>query len=166
MATKSVEKTLIEQEIGLNPFLVPLKIRTKRFLQKGTITKDEHGDYQGVEVTVDAHQHTRVFIDSFIRKALMTLKPLACQVFVYLIYKCPNATSHMTLDLDKFCKEAELKDLRPVRAAVKELVKLRIIVESVKKDVYWINPEYLHNGSRVLNFPNNLIEPELPTTSD
>ena len=66
MATKSVEKTLVEQEIGLNPFLVPLKIRTKRILQKGTITKSENGDYHGVEVTVDAHHHTKIFIDSFI----------------------------------------------------------------------------------------------------
>lgn len=169
MARKKIKPEFTEQELGKNPLVDKnftintrkLK-RSKKVIELESVRKDEdnivtYGDTINYETiyTIEAENFTKVFTKAAYRLHIMNLSSRARDLYLWLIYELDPGKDYLWLNEERIRTELNVS-YNTLKGALQDLIKEIIIVESAIKGVYWINPLFFFNGSRLDKYQDKL----------
>lgn len=149
-----------------NPFLKNMIINTKGKQVKVTkmgkdnnvLVNQKTGEVTGTHVVTYKQVDDAQFIKLFAQNIAMTfdltssgIKSLS--VVIWIVQNSAINKDEINLDsiaLDTFLKKNDLKlSLATFKRGLNELEKAQIIAKTLRKGVYWINPNFVFNGDRI-----------------
>jgi hypothetical protein len=80
-------------------------------------------------------------------------------LFYYVVAHLRYNSEKVEMDSAKVCLECGISD-SAFRRGLAQLVSLSILVRSVRKNVYWVNPMILFRGDRIEHFKGNIVVKE------
>jgi hypothetical protein len=131
-------------------FIVPI-VRKK---SDGYKPYDENGTivYKRFGYNEEYTPFTKLFLKSAAKNKIKTLSLRAKEMFLHISYNLPVAQNKIELNKEKYCKIYDIKATTFSNTRM-ELMEAHIILDVKKeKDMYWINPYYIYNGSRLNAF--------------
>tara|TARA_B100002019_G_C21257823_1_gene594950 strand:+ start:85 stop:642 length:558 start_codon:yes stop_codon:yes gene_type:complete len=150
-----------------NPFVDDMNINVRRKNIKlsklgksngvdlvNTDTGEHHGSYIGTTKRVDEEQFVKLFISNI--ALTFDLKAAGIKAFNVLIFVMQNTIEKDKVFIDKYVMEDfnKLYKKKLSRAVLYrgllELVDCKIIARSVREGEYFINPNFVFNGDRVV----------------
>lgn len=154
---KQVKPEITEEKLGDNPFLDTLKIPVARITMHGQYKSDADGLLLPVEVDMEKDSYCRVYTDSKRRLAMAGLTPRANDLLLWIIFEVENSSEVIWINKVRYMKERRIKAYNTYKDALTELLKSKFLLPSVIQNVYWINPHFFFNGSRINRFPKNVV---------
>jgi hypothetical protein len=154
---RETKPEITKEKIGKNPFLSTLKVGVRKTPMHGTFKKDEEGIWLTAEVDLEADKYCRVYIDHEKRIQVINLSARAKELLLWMVYESESRTEWIWIHKSRYMREANITAHNTYKNAINELIKNRFIIASVIQHVYWINPEYFFNGSRIPVFPDNIV---------
>jgi hypothetical protein len=91
---------------------------------------------------------TKVFTNAANRKKICGMTSRARDLYLWLIYEIDPGKDYLWLNEERIKLELNVS-YNTLKGAITDLIKEVIIVESAIKGVYWINPLFFFNGSRL-----------------
>lgn len=153
---KQVKPEITSEKIGDNPFLDTLKIPVSKIVMHGQYTADKEGLMLPVEVELEKDSYCRIYTDSSRRLKMVGLSPRAKDLLLWVMYEVDNSAEYIWINKARYMKESGVKAYNTYRDALTELLKNKFMISSVIQNVYWINPHFFFNGSRINKFPKNI----------
>jgi hypothetical protein len=161
MPKKKLKPSFKEQDLGRNPlvdknFTINARTikRVKRVVELESIRKDEeivtYGEPANYETiyTVESENFTKVFTKAAYRLYIMNLPSRARDLYLWLIYELDPGKDYLWINEERVRLELNVS-YNTLKGAMQDLIKDVVIVESAIKGVYWINPLFFFNGSRL-----------------
>lgn len=147
-----------EDQIGNNPFVVPLQIpvREREFIDQ--LRKDKDGDLVPIKAYIENEPFIRLYVTSDRRKIINQLDDKSKSMLLWIFYTVERKKDYIWINKERYKKEQDIKSENTVRGALKNLVRYGLIQYTIVKDVYWINPDFFFFGNRIKKYPNNLVE--------
>jgi hypothetical protein len=140
-----------EDKLGSNNFLTNLRIPVN-------INYIEKRDGSTLEEERERNAFCKVFVSGEKRKRMNELSSTAKELLMWIIYELDPAKDYFWLNRERYMAEMNIKSKTTVTNAVSELLTTYIQPTRVR-EIYFINPDYMFNGSRINKFPNNLTNP-------
>lgn len=155
--SKYIKPEVNEDKLGINPFLNSLIVPVNKVKDKGDNKFTQDGDewYKG-EWEYDADSYCKVFSDSARRQRVSSLTPRGKDLLMWLQYEAKKGKDWLWVNKQRYMAECNVSSVTTYRSAVNDLIKNSIIIKTVITDVFWINPYFLFNGSRIKAFPDNV----------
>lgn len=144
-----------KEDLGVNPFSVPLKIPAVKYTEKNK-SRFEEGLVLPSDVIYDKDEKTSVFIGRSRRLLISGLSNPAQRLFLWLIQEITTGQDYITVNIQRYMEENGIKSMATYTAGRKDLQKSGIICSTTVPTVFWINPDVFFNGSRVKAFPDNI----------
>ena len=97
---------------------------------------------------------TKVFLSPAAKEKVLKLGLRANQMYTYIMHNLKSGQQKIKLDKKKYCDFYDMKATTFSNTRM-ELMEANIIMDVKRdedKDMYWINPFYLYNGSRIKEF--------------
>lgn len=145
-----------EEEIGSNPFVTNLKIIIRKVPLVGQWRKDGDGVMLPAEVEMEVDPVCKLYINPEHRKVVNKLSPRAIDLLVWICYSTEAGVDWLWINRKRYMAEREVKAYNTYKDAVRELVKNAFLQPTIYQGVYWINPLYFFNGSRINKYPKNV----------
>lgn len=156
-------KNIDAERLGKNPFIESLSIPVNKVTMKGQFRATKEIAVDGrpivvpVEVEIESESYCKVFNDAKRRKVMVNISKPGKELFLWLIYELESGKDYVWLNKTRYLRENGIKSLNTYRAAVRDLILNGFMVQTVATDVYWINPALFFTGSRLRNFPQNVV---------
>lgn len=152
---RSVKPKFTEADLGVNPFVQELIVRVRDF-KTGKIVEDADGikDFEYAEAEYDPH--TKIYTTVMDRQIINMLSPKAKDLYLFLIYSLTTGKDYFWFNKQRYMEELQIKSNTTVHNAITELIRYGIIIYTVYRDVYWINPGFLFAGNRVKKYKSNV----------
>lgn len=147
-----------ESELGRNSFLLNLKIPVNKVKMHGQWEKDKDGIVLPLEVEVENEGSCRVYSGGGRRLEMVKLSARAKELYLWLIYEAEPTKDYLWINRVRYMEECRVKAYNTYRDAVRELHVKEFICPTAVTGVYWINPHYFFNGSRVNKFPDKIVK--------
>jgi hypothetical protein len=155
---KKTKKPNIEEEkLGMNPFLLNLKIPVNKIVLEGQYKVDKEGLILPLELELERDSSCRVYVDSVRRKQMVGLSPRGKDLLLWLIYEAENGRDWLWLNYRRYMDECNIKTYNTYKTAVNDVIINGFIQATVIQHVYWINPHFFFNGARATRFPKNVV---------
>lgn len=154
---KYIKPEVNEEKLGINPFLNSLIIPVNRVQDRdGNKFKHEGDEWYKAEWEYDADNYCKIFSDSTRRQRVSGLTPRGKDLLMWLQYEAKRGKDWLWVNKERYMEECRVSSVTTYRSAVNDLIKNSIIIKTVVTDVFWINPYFLFNGSRIKAFPDNV----------
>lgn len=135
-----------------NPFLSdPLQggILETRYEVKREKSGTDKSNYNKVRL-IDKDLKTSIYRVSSFEKSLYTLSKTANKIYHYITVHLGKDKDQISLPKNKVCLIADIKSTRTFYNGVEELININLIAKfQGRTNMYWINPHYIFNGSRM-----------------
>lgn len=155
---KKTKKPIIdESKLGVNLFLRHLKIPINKVTLNGQYKPDKDGDWLPVEVELEKDASCKVYVDSNRRKMMVVLSSRAKDLLLWLIYEVESGKDWLWINKDRYMTECNIKAYNTYKDARNELIQNSFLQATTTQGVYFINPHFFFNGSRINNFPKNVV---------
>lgn len=145
------------EKLGVNPFLVKLKVPVNKIVLSGQYKADKDGDLLPVEIELEREIVCKVYIDAARRGNMANLSARAKDLLLWVFYETEAGKEFIWINKTRYMTECRVKAYNTYKEAVRELVKWEFIQPTIYLHTYWINPNLFFNGSRVNKFPNNVV---------
>ena len=153
-----IKKPIFDKKtIGLNPFLVPLKIPVYKLKAKHEYNIDSEGVLTPKEILLEQTPKVNIYVKTEHRLVVNSLNKNTKELFLWLIYSIETNEDYLWINKTRYMKELGITSINTYKSALKELIRYGIIQYTVITDVFWINPEFFFKGSRIETFPSNII---------
>lgn len=143
-----------EEDLGTNPCAIPLEIPVHEMLFKNQFIKDG-GLLLPLIREVEKTPFVRLYTTSQRRKILSKCSPQAKSLFLWILFEIEYGKDYLWINKDRYMEENYVS-LATYRRSIKELHRYNLIQPSVKKGIYWINPDFVFKGNRVEKYPNKV----------
>lgn len=100
--------------------------------------------------------YTKIYTCSKNRKHIMKLSTRAKELYLWLIYELEKNEDYVWINVDRYMEECDISSTTTYQNTIKDLQKFGVICPTVVKDVYWINPLFFFNGSRIEKYPTKV----------
>lgn len=158
MIAQQAKRPHIEEDrLGVNPFLSTLVVPVNKIIMSGQYRADKEGLILPVEVELDKDVSCKVFVDAGRRKQMVALTPRAKDLLLWLIYEVDSGRDWMWINYLRYMAECDVRSYNTYKTAVRELCIKNFLGTTVLNHVYWINPHFFFNGSRIAAFPGNVV---------
>jgi hypothetical protein len=155
---KKGKKPVINPEkLGNNLFILNLRVPVNKVKIAGHYKPDSDGDLLPVEVEYEKDPLCKVFVDSARRKMMVCLSPRAKELLMWLIYETESGQDWIWINRSRYMEECGIKAYNTYRDAVRELHGKSFIQPTTVGGVYFINPHFFFNGSRIAKFPDKVV---------
>lgn len=155
---KKNKKPVIDPlKLGNNVFLLNLKVPINKLVLPGQYKADGDGDMLPVEVEYERDPLCKIFIDAPRRKMMVGLSPRAKELLMWLIYETEPGLDWIWINKRRYMEENGIRAYNTYKDAVRELHGGSFIQPTPIAGVYFINPHFFFNGSRVAAFPKNVV---------
>ena len=160
MKEKNIVKVSESQKYKSNPFLESGIIKMDKGKStviagstKNILVDSESGEVQGVTILhkykeVDKTQFVKLFVNEV--SALFDLSKTGLKTFGYILTSLRPNDDIIYIYLPDLLKYAEWGSTVPAYRGLGELIANKIIAPSVKPNMWYINPNIVFNGDRVL----------------
>lgn len=150
------KKDIIEEDLGRNPFVVPLSIPIRRISKK---EYDENGVPKFGAYDLELTESTRFYISNTVRDLLCKMPGSSAQLLLWIMQKLENGNDYVHIKRSTCMKELGMTSPNTYKSAIKALCDRSFIAAIyLMPDVYFINPQIFFNGNRSKKFPNNIEE--------
>ena len=157
MSDKSKPK-VDEDIIGSNPFVANLKIYIRKVPLAGQWKRDEDGDMLPAEMEMEIDPVCKMYINPALRKEVNKLSPRAIDLLMWVVYSTEPGVDWLWLNRKRYMDERGVKAYNTYKDAVRELVGNNFLQPTIYQGVYWINPVFFFNGSRINKYPKNVVK--------
>lgn len=154
---KNKKPVIDESKLGNNLFLINLKIPVNKVVLSGQYKPDKDGDLLPVEVELEKDAICKVYVDANRRKMMVLLSARAKDLLLWLIYEVESGKDWLWINKDRYMAESNVKAYNTYKDARNELINNSFLQSTTIQNVYFINPHFFFNGSRVNNFPKNVV---------
>lgn len=149
-----MEKGFDEKGLGLNPFVADLTIMVRRH-EKAVINKYDNPDV--LERDYDQLKYCKVFHTTDARGRVVGLQLRSKELYLYLIHNVDATKDYIFIDKGAYMTSHGIKSINTFKQAVRDLsAHLYIHPHATLKNLYWINPQYFFNGSRLAKYPDRV----------
>lgn len=107
---------------------------------------------------VEVESYCKVYNRKSLYLHIAMLSPTAKSLFLHIQYNLQYGKDFIHLNPKKVMKEAEIGSINTFKKCVQELVTSLIITPTLCTDVFWINPTFFFNGSRINKYKHKLKE--------
>ncbi len=158
-----------KEDLGINPLIQDLVVDRRKMTSKknyieidsckredGIITEVNNSSMQETSFYVEQDKATKVYTKSDLRLHIMTLSTRAKELYLWLIYELEKNEDYVWINVDRYMEECDISSSTTYQNTVKDLHKFGVICPTVVKDVYWINPLFFFNGSRIEKYPTKV----------
>ena len=145
-----------ENDLGKNPFEERFIIHVREIVFKNQYTRDADGILNPVTLELEKEPMTKVYSSPILRKIIMGLPNKAKEMFLFLMYDCDYGKDYIWINRERYMEETGITASNTVVSSLKILHAQNIIIPTIYKDVYWLNPAYFFKGDRVSKYPNNI----------
>lgn len=129
-------------------------INTKDTPSDGIIT-DMHKVNQNVRnYFIEQKQKCSVYQNGYVTDFINCFTPSGIKLFMYIVLKIPKNADTIELNHQKVGKALKLRSTKTFYNAVSNLEEYDIIKKK-EMGVYWVNPHYIFNGSRIQYYREN-----------
>lgn len=169
MAKRKFKPVFKQEDLGKNPLIdknftiSTRKIKkTKKVVEVDTIKNEDeiitYGEPVNYETlyTVEYENFTKVFTKAAYRIHIMNLPSRARDLYLWLIYELEPSKDYLWINEERVRQELNIS-YNTLKGAIQDLIKEVVIVESAIKTVYWINPLFFFNGSRLDKYKDNIV---------
>jgi hypothetical protein len=132
----------------INPFRTGLKIHISEMLPKSTTAHHL--------VEVENAKPVSVYMDNDLLKVMAGLSASGKDMLLYIMRYLGSNRDTIELKEDIYIERMNVSD-RTFRRAKEELTNLIIVKKKSRKDVYYINPQYLFRGNRINAYPESIV---------
>jgi hypothetical protein len=139
-------KTVIVNELGVNPFVAPLVIPVTKVIAPDNVHY------------VDRRTATKIYQSVTARELLLPLSGMACKLVLFISQQLEPGNDFIHLDPVVFMDYCGVKSAKSMYTAINELHDKGIINPiRGKRAMYWINPAILFCGSAAAKYPDNVV---------
>lgn len=107
---------------------------------------------------VEAEGYCKVYNRKGLYLHIAQLSPTSKALYLHIQYNLQYNKDYIHLDPNKVMNEAEIGSLNTYKKCLKELVTNLIITPTLCNNVFWINPVFFFNGSRINKYSNKIKE--------
>ena len=147
---KYVKPKFEENTLGINPFIYTLEIPV-RTVETNSYELDE-GVLLPKQVQLEKTDYTKVFISSERRQIISNLSDKALRLYLWIIYELEPGKDYLWINHNRYMAEQNIKSINTYKSSVEELMRYGMLAMTVKKNVYWINPDFMFNGNRLTKY--------------
>ena len=141
----------------MNPLLTNLRIEVSRITDKTKLTYD--GDeFLPIELELERGKIVKLYASYKNREAIAGLNHNAQRLLFWIAFELHAGKDYIELNRNRFLKENGISSVNTYKSAYKSLVQFGFLALTIKRDVFWINPEYFFCGSRVGKYPDKVVE--------
>jgi hypothetical protein len=146
-------------ELGYNPFVINLEVRVNRVAYRGSYRKDVNGKEVPNVSEFEYDKLCKLFTSKDNRDIINRLTPRAKELLVFIMFQIQSGDDFLWINRVMYMDENGVSSMTTFTNCVKELVHYGILAHTtIKRDVYWINPDLLFKGNRITKYPNNIVE--------
>lgn len=117
--------------------------------------KDATGKAVEMESELEVARITKVYIKSSNRINVFNMDIKARDLFHWITYNIESGEDFIWINYLRYMQEARVS-LNTYKSGLIELIDANLLTLSKIKGVYWINPRYKYNGSRVNKYRANV----------
>lgn len=103
----------------------------------------------------EAAEGTMVFRRDNVSEAILALDGCCLKMFSYIIMHLSRNSDRIRLDKQEYCEAVDCCEKTFYRA-ISLLIRYSVIAK-YRKEMFWINPAILFNGSRIKKYPHNVV---------
>lgn len=151
LSMRELKPKFTDKELGNNPFAQQINIPTRSFTGKEYFT-DEDGDKFPTEIVMDAGVCTKIYISAENRIIVNNLSDKARALFLWIAFELETGKDFVWINRTRYMSELNISSTTTVSNAINELVRYGFISHTPVKGVFWINPGFLFNGSRIKKY--------------
>lgn len=149
-----------DELLGINPFATSLIIPIKLLKLKSIYERASEDVIIEKEANLEAIPFIKLFQTSERRIIINNFSDRSQRLFIWLMFETTTGKDYVIINKERYMKENCVKAVNTISNAIKELLRYGIIANTYIKDVYWINPDFFFNGSRIKKYPNNIVRPK------
>lgn len=156
---KRIKKPKVtDKQLGGNPFagVDRLQILVRGVYSEDAFTKDGDGDWLPAEYDHEEVSFTKFFKSSDRRLEIGKLETCSKALLLWLMQTVEVGKDWVWINKERYMEEDGVSR-NTYTKAVNDLIRNQLILPTVVRDVYWINPHYFFNGSRIRKYPKNLV---------
>lgn len=152
-------KEITPDMLGRNPFVEALTVPVTLLQMHGQykalkeVAADGKPIMLPVEIEIDADKHCKVFNDAKRRDLMMSISARGKDLLLFIIYETDPGKDYIWINKKRYMAESGISSLNTYKTALNAVIMAGFIAPTVASDVYWINPAYFYNGSRLRSFP-------------
>ncbi len=156
MSRKRVNPTT--EEIGTledfgNPFTANdfvIKVRKRKDIH--TFVKDSDGILMNKEYLVEVESPTKLYPSPGLRQLVALLSAPSKALLFWIMFEMEPGKDYVVINQQRYMAEHQQKTDYAIQQGLFELSRYRLITPTVVTDVYWVDPRYLFNGSRLKKY--------------
>ncbi len=115
---------------------------------------------------IDKDQKTSIYQLKSLEQSLYKLSPTANKIYHYITHHLGKDKDKISLPSKKICEIADINAHGTFYNGVRALIKIGLIARSQgRANMYWINPHFIFNGSRIDFIKNQYGEEALKIVS-
>lgn len=142
----------------LNPLLgLDFKVRVTKWYSSGEFKLDEHGKKKLVEKQYESDKSCKLYVTAEHRKKVLELSNRAKSLFLFISYELESGKDYIWIPRKRCMRECNMTSVNTFKDALVDLIDGNFIIASSVRDVYWINPRLLFNGSRINKYSDNVL---------
>lgn len=151
---KRLAKPKIDEDVlGLNPLVdADFHIWVRRIIDSKKL-KLEGDILVPVEIELEQQEYVKVYMSADNRKVVGLLSKKAKSLLFWILYRLESGKDYIWINRRQYMEDCFVSSYNTYKSAVRELIRCNILCFSVIRDVYWINPRFFFNGSRVNKYP-------------
>lgn len=147
-----------EDRLGINPFLINLKVRVNKIEIPHQFKTDKEGLVLPVEIELEKEVICKIYLDAVRRRQMVRLTPRAKDLLMWVFYETETGKDYIWINKKRYMLECRVRAYNTYKDAVRELVSCGFMQPTILLHVYWINPNLFFNGSRIKSFPDNVVK--------
>lgn len=150
------KKDIIEEDLGMNPFVVPLNIKVRKISKK---EYDENGVPKFGAYDLEMAESTRFYLSPEVRDLLRNMPGSSAVLLLWIMQKLENGKDYIWIKRSNCMDELGISSANTYKAGIKALCDRRFIAAIyMMPDIYFINPQLFFNGNRAKKFKSNVEE--------
>lgn len=155
---KYKKPTFTVSQLGVNPCISSLKIPVVKKVFDKQYKRDEEGDLLPVEQEVEYTEFTKFYNSPERRKVRNALSTKAKSLLFWIMDELEAGADHIWINKQRYMEELSISSIDTYKNGITELIRYALIVPTIIKDVYWINPDFMFKGDRIKKYPKNVVK--------
>lgn len=151
---KYKKPTFTYAQLGTNPCSFTVPVNELAF--KDQYKREPDGTLLPLTLPVEATPYTKVYVSSDRRLIIAKLSPAAKELYLWIMFEVDSGKDALWINKDRYMIENSTS-LNTYKKALTELLRYALIVKTIIKDVYWINPDFFFRGDRIAKYPNKIV---------
>lgn len=107
---------------------------------------------------VEQDTYTKVYNKKGLYLHIATLGHSTKSLLIYIMFHLQNGKDYIHLQQGKVMEQIMIKDPITYKKCLQELVSKVFITPTLCEDVFWINPVFFFNGSRIEKYKHKIVE--------